>query len=296
MDFPLTQYLTTFFRGHPLILVDIGARWGMDRRWASFGESIAAFCFEADAAECSRLNAQGLANVKFIPEVIAGSNGIATLYETKFQASSGLYQVNDKFFGRLLNSDNGTLLGTRAVTTKTLDLVREEYQIPEPDFLKLDVEGAELDILKTSDLGGTFGVLTEFRFHEEINGSAPFWQLDAYMRSQGFMLYDLAVGRQSRKTLPYPTPMTRYTNGERFFTATTRGQVMDGDAVYFRDPMRFQMDRMQILRAACLFEVFGLNDCAAELLKEREAEAMVDVDYCLNVLAGGDYKKYMEAY
>jgi FkbM family methyltransferase len=268
----------------------------MDRRWASFGESIAAFCFEADAAECARLNAQGLANVKFIPEVIAGANGIATLYQTKFQASSGLYRVNEGFFGRLLNADNATLLGTQAVTTKTLDLVREEYQIPEPDFIKLDVEGAELDILRATNLGGTFGVLTEFRFHEEINGSAPFWQLDAYMRSQGFMLYDITVGRQSRKALPYPGPKLNYTNGERFYAATERGQVMDGDAVYFRDPVRFGMDRMQILRAACLFEVFGLKDCAAEILKDREAEAMVDVDYCLNQLAGGDYKKYLEAY
>ena len=254
--YPLTQYLNQVFRGQPLVLVDIGARWGISKQWEAFGESLRAFCFEPDKEECDRLNGQCQSNIKFIPEAIGASNGMATLYDTRFNASSGLYKVNDKFFGRLMNRDNATVLNTRQVRLKTFDLVREEYEIPEPDFIKLDVEGAELEILKATDLSSTFGFFTEFRFHREINGSPPFYELDNYARSQGFMLYDIQVGRQSRKTLPYPGPRMNWNTGERFYASTVRGQVMDGDALYLRDPMLFKMERTQLLKAACLFEVW----------------------------------------
>jgi len=110
------------------------------------------------------------------------------------------------------------------------------------------------------------------------------------------MLYGIYVGRQSRRVLPYPGPRILTTTGGRMFGSTDGGQVMDGDALYFRDPLRLKMTRNQILRAACLFEIFDLKDCAAELLVEKEKEAEVDAVACLDLLAGGNFRKYMEAY
>ena len=71
---------------------------------------------------------------------------------------------------------------------------------------------------------------------------------------------------------------------------------MDGDALYFRDPLRLKLSRNQILKAACLFDIFGLTDCAAELLIDREKDSGVDLVECLDLLAGGSFRKYMEAY
>lgn len=292
----LTRHLAPRFENEPFVLVDIGALWGMHPRWKALGASLRAFCFEADRAECDRLNSAAEPGIRYIPEVIAGRVGLATLYETKFAASSGLYRVNERFFKRLLNHDNATVLHARQVTTQTLDMARSEYKIPEPDFIKLDVEGAELEILQATDLSSTFGVFTEFRFHREINGTPAFHELDAYMRTQGFMLYDIEFSRQSRRGLPYQGTKMNYTNGERLYVETQGGQVMDGNALYLRDPLLFTMDPVQIMKAACVFELFNLNDCAAELLLERGKETDLDVPYCLDILAGGDYKQYLEAY
>lgn len=292
----LTRHLSPKFVNEPFVLVDIGALWGMHERWKALGASLKAFCFEADHAECDRLNAAAEPGVRYIPEVIAGKVGLATFHETKFTASSGLYPVNEKFFGRLLNRENAKILHARKVTTQTLDMARSEYGIQEMDFIKLDTEGAELEILQATDLGSTFGVYTEFRFHREINGTPAFHELDAYMRSQGFMLYDLEFSRQSRSGLPYRGPKLQYTNGERLYVHTESGQIMDGNALYLRDPMLFTMDASQIMKAACVFELFNLNDCAAELLLERGKEADIDVPYCLDLLAGGSYREYLEAY
>lgn len=290
----LTEYLAPFLKDDPLVLVDIGARWGLDKRWSAFGDSLRAFCFEADAKECDRLNQGG--NVTYIPEVISGKIGEATLYETRLDASSGLYQTKHNFFGRLLNSPNADLVGTKRVNTTTLDEARRAYSIPDIDFIKLDIEGAELDVLKATDLNSTFGIYSEIRFHREINGCPTFSDLDKYAVGKGFMLYDLLFTRQSRKALPYRGPLMRWTNGDRFHAYTEHGQVMDGDALYFRDPLLYKLTRNQILKAACMFEVFNLNDCAAELLIAREKDADVDLLHCLDLLAGGSFKTYIESY
>jgi|CXWL01.1.fsa_nt_gi FkbM family methyltransferase len=296
MKYPLTSYLAPSFVESPVVMVDIGARWGLDARWAALGESLKAYCFEADAAECERLNASAHPGATYIPLAIAGASGKRTLYRTKYAASSGLYQTQEKFFGRLLNSDNAALVSTEEVETVTLDQAREAHGIPLPDFVKLDVEGAELEILRSSNLGGTFGVFSEFRFHKAINGCAPFSEMDQHLTQRGFMLYDLWIGKQSRKALPYPGPRVSSSDGKRFFASTSGGQVMDGDALYFRDPMLLKLSGSQVRRAACLLELWGLNDCAAELLIDREKDADVDLIHCLDLLAGGSFKSYLERY
>ena len=296
MNHPLTAYLAPLFADDPIIMVDVGARFGLDARWAAFGNSLKAYCFEADTAECERLNASAHPGVRYIPAALGARAGRATLYHTKYAGSTGLYRTDPKFFGRLINHANAELVSTEEIDVTTLLEAQAAHGIPNHDFLKLDVEGAELDVLRGAFTGGTFGIFTEFRFHRAINGSPPFAELDQFLTSRGFMLYGLWTGRQSRLALPYPGPRMQHADGSRFHAATSGGQVMDGDALYFRDPLKLHLTRNQILRSACLFELYDLKDCAAELLCERAKEADVDVPRCLDLLAGGSFRQYMEAY
>ena len=315
----MTRHLVTdtrIFRDDPVVIVDVGARWGFNEEWKVFRDALRVYCFEPDKEECDRLNAASGTNVTYLPFALGAAAGKATLYHTRLNASTGLYKTNWDYFSRLLNRDNAITEKEETIGVTTLAAALEAAKVGGIDFLKLDVEGAELDVLR----GGAdyvlspslIGVLSEFRFHPEINGSPPFWQLDAYLQERGFRLFDMHFSHQSRRVLPYEGLADyRLPNGEKFFAYTVHGQIMDGDVLYFRDlliPANSTLRRVatpvQLLKTACLLEVYALNDCAAEIVMEHRQQLapLVDCNHLLDLLTPPfkgqqlDYRSYIGAY
>ena len=316
---PMTRYLvetTDVFRDDPVTIVDVGARWGFNPEWEVFGKHLHIYCFEPDEEECHRLNASAATNVKYVPCALGRTEGEATLYETKLSASSGLYKTNMSYFARLLNRDNGITVGERTIKLQTLVGALQQFGVRNIDFIKLDVEGAELDVLMGGEPylkdGLLLGILSEVRFQEEINGCPVYWQLDEYVRRFGFRLYSLQFTHQSRRALPYPGLADyRTPEGQRFFAYTTHGQIMDGDALYFRDLMipanqsrRATVTPAQLLKLAAFLEIYCLNDCAAELIlaHQQQLQDKADCHALLELLtpeAGGkkvSYDDYLKRY
>lgn len=314
----MTEYVVALglFRDNPVTIVDVGARWGYNPEWSVFGESLKIYCFEPDEAECARLNAAADPNVTYIPVALGKAGGEAAFYETRLGASSGLYKTNMDYFSRLLNRDNGEIVREHKIRVTTLEEALKLHTVRSIDFIKLDVEGAELDILLGAKpfIGGNdlLGILSEIRFQEEINGSPVFSEFDAHVRKFGFRLFGMQFSQQSRRALPYPgLGDYRLPTGEKFFAYTTHGQIMDGDALYFRDlllpantAIRAAADPVQILKAAAFFELYCLNDCAAELVLAHRTilSDRVNCDVLLDLLSPPlrrkhvGYKAYMQAY
>ena len=160
------------------------------------------------------------------------------------------------------------------------------------DFIKVDTDGAEYEVLRGArELlagGQVLGVAVECQFHGLVHDeSSTFRNIDRLLTGRGFSLFDLEVHRYSRAALPQPFVY-------RLPAQTVGRQVFWGDALYLRDAGRNDYEAtwsmafpvQKVLKLACLFEIFGLADCAAELLlKYRTAIGdALDVDACLDLL------------
>ncbi len=126
--------------GFPLSNVyDIGAnkgRWSRDMR--RILPRSAFFLFEANEAHRAKLASRGF---PFFIEVLGSKEE-----ERRFYSIGG---TGDSLY--LEKTEHYQESSYRTVPTRTLRSIAQEHTLPAPNFIKLDVQGAELDILEGAE-------------------------------------------------------------------------------------------------------------------------------------------------
>lgn len=251
-----------------LRIIDVGALdVGEIEPWARLLESGAGelIGFEPNEAECDKLNAAGRPNSKYLPHAL-GDGQTHTLHISAEPMTSSLFPPDPvvmKQFHSLWELCETT--SEERVETRRLDDIAEARPA---DFIKLDVQGAELMVLEgaTGVMADTLAVQAEVSFLPIYRGQALFADVDACLRAQGFAFHTM-VGVGSR---PF-RPLIKDGNPNRGFA-----QVIWSNALYFRDPVSFpQMadeNPEALLRVAVLaHELYGAFDLAAVALQHYGA-------------------------
>ncbi len=321
-------YIAQRLRHENFVLIDIGCSGGLDWTWRSFGDRLNAWGFDPNIEEVERLN-----GVETNPGV---------KYEAGFVSAPAdhpavLARDGKSYWGRnpwdrlaVARSMAITAEQTRAAANEVkvaanawqMSRLAEDRHINLPtflaekgvssaDFLKLDIDGPDFDILQS--LSGMLADVKLIGVGLEVNfcGTGDptehaFHNTDLFMKQQGFELFGLSVRPYSAAALP-----ERYTSS--FPAQAVSGRPLQGDALYVRDlcsplwaDLAKQYGPHKLLKLAAIFATFGLPDCAAEVLTTHRAAIswLLDVDYALNLLvaqsshaeSGLDYPLLIEAF
>ncbi len=249
-------------------IVDVGAMdVGEAEPWARLVATGAAdlIGFEPNTAECEKLNAGAKSNCRYLPHAL-GDGNIHILHIGTAPMTSSLFPPDPDVMQRF----HSLWELCETVREETLETVRldDMAEARPAEFLKLDVQGAELLVLEgaTDALADTLAIQSEVNFLPIYKGQALFADVDQFLRQRGFSFHTM-VGVGSR---PY-RPLIKDGNPNRGFA-----QVIWSNALYFRDPAGFaeMAERApdSLLKIAILaHELYGAFDFATVALQHYGA-------------------------
>jgi FkbM family methyltransferase len=267
-------YRDTLFHAYlaadPLAYIDIGARGGEHAIVEPMASATRILAFEPDAAECTRLETElkknsPWASIEIIARALAGTNGPATLHHFKSPLNDSLRAANPHFVSRYRVASLAPN-GQSELTTTTLDdLLSSEnrFKNGHGDFVKVDAQGADLDILRASTRmlsEQTVALLVEVEFCDIYLNQPHFSEVEIFLRSQGFVFYGFhGTNHRSHRHL------------DKSQTAG-RERMIWADAIFFKDPLDKEpalslspRSVTALMASACML---GYHDFAIELAEK----------------------------
>jgi FkbM family methyltransferase len=262
--------------GRNLVVADVGCRWGFADFWQQLSPHVTLYGFDPDPAECERLRATYKdANVHLVPLALAGEPGERTLYLTREMACSSLYRPDPALTGSLPELACATEVGTSKIVVTTLDEWSRSNAVAEIDFIKLDTQGAELDVLRGSQraLESVRALEVEVEFNPIYLGQPLFGDVDKFLRDRGFVLWKLStLAHYSRAEVSRAKeqPNTNYYDSQTVTHAVLSGQLYWGHAYYVRQEIAAGASRgwQQSVRDAALMDVLGFSGLAKQLMND----------------------------
>jgi FkbM family methyltransferase len=238
----------------PLTYLDVGARAIKGNRLVGAFPQARYIGFELDVEECNRLNSLNIERHQFHPQAIGRRDDSRTLYVTRNPACSSLYEPNVQEMHRFMDcGPYFDVLEKTTVETVSLDDWCRDAGISGVEFLELDTQGSELDILQGSEhllAASILGLQVEVEFFPIYKDQPLFSDVDNYLRQRGFRLFDLSRYRLRRAYLK------------------TRGQLLWGHAFYLKDVHQLNKDQLtQYLALAAIASYLRFEDYAVEVLE-----------------------------
>lgn len=169
-------------------LLDIGAADGANNKWNIINNNINIILVEPHKESAKKLKSNGF-NV--IESVLHSENDKEIkFYNTKKPLCSSFYKPNLDHLGKFSDIDRFNIVSEDIFVSKCLDTEIKNFE--QPNFIKIDTEGSELDILKGSNktLLNTFGLEVECSFHQLREKQPLFEDVRKYLENLDFVFID----------------------------------------------------------------------------------------------------------
>ena len=169
-------------------LLDIGAANGANGRWNIISDKLTSILVEPHKESAKDLKLQGLEVIESV--LHSEDSKEIKFYSTRKPMCSSFYKPNFDHLKNFLNKERFEIVSESTFSTKTLD--SEIIRFQQPNFIKIDTEGSELDILKGSKntLLNVFGLEVECSFYQLRVGQPLFEEVRSYLKSLDFVFID----------------------------------------------------------------------------------------------------------
>jgi FkbM family methyltransferase len=243
------------------VVIDAGARYGLHPSWAEMRGLVEFHMFEMDNEEATRLQRK-YQNDKLItiyPVALYSSDTTLNFRVSEHQALNSVFASN-----QALLEKNDYMLREfavkqdRMVQARSIDSLFAGKDI---HFMKLDVEGAEYDLLKGAReklASSVLGVRSEVLFAPIYEGAAQFGDLHNLLLAEGLELLNLDYTGAGNKA-------GRFTLPGRF------GKLLSSDAVWVVGNDKLFAERgerlaQDVIRLALFLMLNGATDLAVDTL------------------------------
>lgn len=199
-----TVDLVHFFKLDPSYsIIDVGGADGaIAKQFSGNFPNATVYTFEPIANTFKELqdNIEGYSKIKAINKGLGAQVGKHPIFKLSRVTSSSLFPAQEKIRNEFF-AENLQHVEEELITISTLD---DEIPAQEDiNILKIDVQGYEVEVLKgaTATLKNTRIIVVEMQNHELYEGAPKYFELDAYIRSFGFCLYDIVPSIREDKQL-----------------------------------------------------------------------------------------------
>lgn len=208
--------------------------------------------FEVDRELCDKLNKEAKPGFTFYPIALGKDKKVNKFYITNHPMCCSLYEPNEELLTHYNNLQVALLKTTETLETQSLDSFINDHDIGEIDFIKIDIQGAELQVFENGidALKNTLGIVTEVEFIPLYKDQPLFGDVSKFLSEKGFMFHKfLDIASRSLK----PLIMNNNPN--------MGSQHMWSDAFYIKHlSILPQFDSSRLLKLGMLAFLYGSID------------------------------------
>jgi FkbM family methyltransferase len=275
------EYLERILGSDRLQCLDVGAACGLLEHWERIGRAGNYYHVEPHEESAAALEKQfqGESNHGVLKVALSGKGGLRVLTMTNSPTGSSILPFNEELIKA--NVDPGYLEPRRSIQIETLKTSEalDRNNVGRIDLMKLDVQGAELEIVQGLDdrrLNDLLCVELEVNFHNAYIGQGTFSEIQNFMNKFDLELYDIRLARGFGLLDGKPASPKIFGVYENSRSVSSR--IWEADVVFFKNPKQLIKNRdirglKRLIASLCIYGFF--LDCL-KVLREMGDEKILD--------------------
>mgnify|MGYP001228992923 FL=1 len=208
--------------------------------------------FEIEKEACDQMNSKAPKGIKYFPFALGENNEKRKLYVTQDPMCNSLYKPNEEFLRLYHELQYMYLKKETEIETITLDTFVDRYSINKIDFIKIDVQGAELDIFKGSKklLSKVLKIVCEVEFVPLYQEQPLFGDISKFLSQYNFM-FNKFLGLSGRTLKPLIANKDKTIGSQHMWT----------DAIFIQNINKIQnLSDEKLLKLSVLAAIYNSLD------------------------------------